>query len=183
MSAPRLRARVLDAVRELGYAPSQVARNLRRGRSELIAIVVADLANPFYARVVCAAEAAVAGLGLLARRLQQRREAGRREAHPRPHPDASLRGPHPRARSATRFLPRRGRREGRRTPTVLFGRTVDDNRFDAVTIDNFAAAQQATNYLIDLGHRRIGAITGPLHVSTGRAPDGGHAGRARRQGA
>ena len=61
--SPALRGRVLDAVRELGFAPSQVARNLRRGRSELIAIVVADLANPFYARVVCAAEAAVAGWG------------------------------------------------------------------------------------------------------------------------
>src|ERR1700691_4625932 len=61
--SPALRARVLDAVRELGFAPSQVARNLRRGRSELIAIVVADLVNPFYARVVCAAEAGVASWG------------------------------------------------------------------------------------------------------------------------
>src|ERR1700742_525828 len=61
--SPQLRARVQDAIRELGYAPSQLARNLRRGRSELIAIAVADLANPFYAKIVCAAEAAVAAWG------------------------------------------------------------------------------------------------------------------------
>src|SRR3984893_2422102 len=61
--SPALKARVLDAIRNLDYAPSQLARNLRRGHSELIAIVVADLSNPFYSRVVCAAEAAVSAWG------------------------------------------------------------------------------------------------------------------------
>jgi LacI family transcriptional regulator len=36
-----------------------------------------------------------------------------------------------------------------------------------VAIDNISAAYQATNYILDLGHRRVGAITGPRHVSTG----------------
>src|SRR6202789_2017182 len=61
--SPALKARVLGAIRNLDYAPSQLARNLRRGHSELIAIVVADLSNPFYSRVVCAAEAAVSAWG------------------------------------------------------------------------------------------------------------------------
>src|SRR2546430_2339429 len=43
--SPALRTRVLAAVRELGYAPSLTARNLRSGRSQLVALVVADLAN------------------------------------------------------------------------------------------------------------------------------------------
>jgi LacI family transcriptional regulator len=58
--------------------------------------------------------------------------------------------------------------EGRTIPTVLFGRVVDDRRADTVTIDNESAGRQATNYLLDLGHRRIGSITGPLHLTTGR---------------
>src|ERR1700744_1534129 len=61
--SPALRARVLEAIRDLGFAPSQMARNFRNGKSEPIAVVVADLSNPFYARVVCAAEAAVAAWG------------------------------------------------------------------------------------------------------------------------
>ena len=61
--SPSLRARVLEAIRSLDYSPSQLARNLRRGRNELIALVVADPANPFYAKVVWAAEAAVAAWG------------------------------------------------------------------------------------------------------------------------
>jgi LacI family transcriptional regulator len=47
----------------LDYTPSLAAQNLKRGRSQLIALVVSDLANPFFARIVCAAEAAVAAWG------------------------------------------------------------------------------------------------------------------------
>ena len=165
--SPALRGRVLEAVRALGFSPSQAARNLRRGRSELIAIAVADLANPFYARVVCAAEAAVAGWGysLVVCNSDENPDAERRNvARVRtlqceglilvPVGDAP---------------PSAGREaEPSRTPTVLFGRSFGDNRFDAVTIDNVSAAQQATAYLLDLGHTRVGAISGPLHVSTGR---------------
>lgn len=61
--SPDLRSRVLAAIKELNYSPSLAARSLKRGRSQLIALVVADLANPFFSRVVCAAEAAVAAWG------------------------------------------------------------------------------------------------------------------------
>ena len=53
-------------------------------------------------------------------------------------------------------------------PKVLLGRTVAGDELDTVTIDNFAAGRQATNYLLDLGHRHIGAITGRMSISTGR---------------
>ncbi|TKB31293.1 MAG: LacI family transcriptional regulator, partial [Mesorhizobium sp.] len=61
--SPELRARVVTAIRELRYEPSLAARNLRRSRSQLIALAVADLSNPFYARIVWSAEAAVAAWG------------------------------------------------------------------------------------------------------------------------
>jgi LacI family transcriptional regulator len=40
--------RVLAAVRELGYRPNHVARNLRTRRSQAIAVIVPDITNPFY---------------------------------------------------------------------------------------------------------------------------------------
>lgn len=165
--SPGLRARVLQAVRELGYAPSQLARNLRRGRSELIAIAVADLSNPFYARVVCAAEAAIAawGYSLVVFNSDEKPEAEKRilERVRMLHCEGLMLVPVGEASHAGRRDP-----EGRRLPTVLFGRVIDDDRLDAVTIDNFSASYQATSYLIDLGHIRIGAITGPMHLSTGK---------------
>ncbi len=44
--SPPLRARVQAAIHELKYEPSQMARNLKKGRSELIALIVADLVRP-----------------------------------------------------------------------------------------------------------------------------------------
>ena len=166
--SPALRARVQEAVRDLGYAPSQLARRLRTGVSELIAIVVADLSNPFYARVVCAAEAAVAawGFSLVVFNSDEKPDAEKRiMARVRTLSCGGLI-----LVPVSGTVSALGRdADSRRIPTVLFGRTLEGDGFDAVTIDNFAASYQATNYLIDLGHKGIGAITGPPHLSTGLA--------------
>jgi LacI family transcriptional regulator len=164
---PELRARVLAAIGDLAYAPSVHARNLRHGRSELIGMVVSDLANPFYARVIWAAEAAVAawGYSLVLFNSDEKPEAEKRilsrirtlqcegavvvpvgDAGKRLHPDF----------------------DGRRMPTVLFGRTLAEEGSDTVTIDNHSASYQATSYLMDLGHIQIGSITGPMHLSTAK---------------
>ena len=166
--SPGLRARVQEAVRELGYAPSQLARRLRTGLSELIAIVVADLANPFYTRVLCAAEAAVAawGFALVVFNSDEKPEAEKRiiSRVRALSCEGLILVPVGGAISAL------GRdADSWRIPTVLLGRTLEGDGLDAVTIDNFAASYHATSYLIDLGHKRIGAITGPRHLSTGLA--------------
>lgn len=165
--SPALRARVLAAISDLDYTPLQAARNLKHGRSQLIALVVSDLANPFFARLVCAAEAAAAawGYALVVFNSDEKPENERRiltrirmlscegmilvpvgGSRPQPARDAP----------------------GTAVPTVLFGRVVEGVETDSVTIDNVAAARQVTDYLLDLGHRRIGTITGPLHLTTGR---------------
>ncbi len=42
------RERVLEAVRELGYSQNQAARNLARGRSSLLGLLISDIRNPFF---------------------------------------------------------------------------------------------------------------------------------------
>jgi LacI family transcriptional regulator len=44
--------RVLDAVEKLGYYPNVTARSLRRQQTEMIAILIADISNPFYHSIV-----------------------------------------------------------------------------------------------------------------------------------
>ncbi len=162
--SPDLKARVMHAVEMLSYKPSQVARSLRRGKTQLIALVVADLANPFYSRIVCAAEAAISAWGYSlvifnsdekpdaeARALGRIRQIGCDGAIVVPV------GSHSNYR-------RRDLSVG--CPVVLLGRSVDHQDIDTVSIDNVAAGRQATNYLLDLGHRRIGTITGRMQLST-----------------
>jgi LacI family transcriptional regulator len=161
-----LKARVLSAIADLRYAPSQVARNLKRGRTQLIALAVADLANPFYARIVWAAEAAAAawGYALVVLNSDENPDTEKRvlERIRNLRCDGSVIVP---VGSADRY--RSGSlREG--APVVLLGRSLDNPGIDTVTIDNLSAGSRATGYLLDLGHTRIGSITGPLQVSTGR---------------
>lgn len=50
------RDRVLAAVRELGYHPNQYARTLRGQKSRMIAMMIADISNPFYHPMVRAVQ-------------------------------------------------------------------------------------------------------------------------------
>jgi LacI family transcriptional regulator len=165
--SPQLRARVLAAVQQLNYVPLFAARNLKRRRSQLIALVVSDLANPFFAKVVCAAEAAVAtwGYSLVVFNSDEKPENEKRilSRIRTLSCDGVLLVP---VGSTAHRDPRDF--EGQRMPLVLFGRSVSEDQADTVTIDNLAAARQVTSYLLDLGHRRIGTITGPPHLTTGR---------------
>lgn len=165
--SPELRARVLAAISELDYTPSLAARNLKRGRTQLIALVVADLANPFFARLVWAAEAAVAawGYSLVLFNSDEKPENERRilSRIKMLSCDGIILVPV----DVAAAQPLRDT-EGEPIPTVLFGRTVEGQKADTITIDNVSAARQVTNYLMDLGHTRIGTITGPLHLTTGR---------------
>jgi LacI family transcriptional regulator len=48
------RDRVEEAIRELGYSQNQAARNLARGRSSLLGLIISDIRNPFFPEVTSA---------------------------------------------------------------------------------------------------------------------------------
>ena len=162
-----LRGRVLAAVETLRYAPSSAARNLKRGRSQLVALVVSDLANPFFGRIVWAAEAALAawGYSLVVFNSDEKPDNERRilSRIGTLTCDGVVLVP-----VGSRLKVEKRDFSGHAMPIVLFGRVLPGSACDSISLDNISAARQVTDYLLDLGHRRIGSITGPLHLSTGR---------------
>jgi len=54
VTRPRTRERVLAAVRDLGYSQNQAARNLARGTSSLLGLIVSDVRNPFFPEITAA---------------------------------------------------------------------------------------------------------------------------------
>jgi len=161
-----LKARVFAAVEALGYAPSGIAKSLKTGKTRLLAVIVADISNPFFTQLTNALETAAydRGYSLV---LCNSDENFERERH------------HLNLIRAQRcdglVLAPTGDAEAYQTaglgsfpmPTVLIDRVLDSWPADSVTIDNESAAFQATNYVLDLGHRSVGTISGPPHVSTG----------------
>lgn len=61
--AEETRARVLSTIERLGYVRSESARHLRAGRSRIIALLVLDMANPFFVDVATGAEQVARGSG------------------------------------------------------------------------------------------------------------------------
>lgn len=64
-ASPDTVARVRAAITELGYRPGSVGRALRRGRSRLVAVLAANLANPAMAAIAASAEVALREAGLV----------------------------------------------------------------------------------------------------------------------
>jgi LacI family transcriptional regulator len=157
VSAP-LTARVLDAMERLDYHPDVVARSLRRRETLTIGLLLPTVEIPFYGRVAESVEAAAneAGYSVI---LCNSGWSTKRERHHLQNLIArrvdgllcsSL------AMTADHLLPllRRG------TPIVVVERTMPGLELDAVEIDNFQGAYDATAHLIALGHRRLACITG-----------------------
>ncbi|MEP7178822.1 MAG: LacI family DNA-binding transcriptional regulator [Pseudonocardiales bacterium] len=148
------RARVQEALAEMGYQPNLSARGLRSGQSGLIALSVPEVAVPYFGeladRVVVAAEAR--GLTVLIDQTGGQRGHERRVAAGIRHNlvDGTIASPLAMTAEDIQSLGRR--------PLVLLGERLSHVAADHVAIDNVAAACSATAHLLSEGRHAIGAV-------------------------
>jgi LacI family repressor for deo operon, udp, cdd, tsx, nupC, and nupG len=151
------KVRVQAAIDELGYRPNLMARNLKQGRSRIIALVVPALDVPYFAELVrlIIGEARARGYAVLIDQTDGDVER-ERELITQASGAVSFDGVivSPLALTAADLEP--SRRSS--VPILLLGEKIFDSAADHVAIDNVAAAREATAHLIALGRRRIGAI-------------------------
>lgn len=159
-----LRSRVWAAVEEAGYHPDPVARNLRKGVSNTIGLIVPDIATPWAAHLAKAMQSALSdrGYNMLFASNEDDPEREFREIELfSAHRVAGLivaptsHGPDYPARLAATI----------RTPAVLVDRVTPGSRFDAVIDDNHLGAQLVTRHLLTLGHRDIAFLVGRPGIS------------------
>src|SRR3984893_3577973 len=160
--AAETRDRVVAAARQLNYHPNALARSMKQRSTFTIGLIVGNICNSFFARIVRAVETAVRRNGYKvivcdtdesienemdhAKRLLELRVDGIIVS-----PTASETGALSRA---TKEI------YGGRVPTVFIDRAVKGAKIPTVVSDNIAAAQEATTHFIQLGHKRIGAVVG-----------------------
>jgi LacI family transcriptional regulator, repressor for deo operon, udp, cdd, tsx, nupC, and nupG len=150
-TAERVR-RVAD---DLGYRANPLARALSTARSSLIALVVSDVANPFYSEIVRGAQAAATenGFTLLLADAQEsdRVERGALERL-LPAVDGFVLGGSRMSDSAIRMI-------AKQKPVVVLGRAVVD--VPSVVPDNARGARLAAEHLAGLGHSALTYVAGP----------------------
>jgi LacI family transcriptional regulator len=156
--APATRARVLDAVRELKYRPDGRARTLRLGSSRTIGVVVPDGANPFFAELGSAIEAAAFRRGYGALVCTTANDPERELAY--------VRGMAERRVDGLVFVSSEGRHGvddllDLDIPVVALDRLAGDAPISTVQTRNELGALHGTQHLIAHGHRRIAFLGGP----------------------
>jgi DNA-binding LacI/PurR family transcriptional regulator len=149
------RRRVMVAVAELGYRPNLAARYLRQARLRVIALEVPALHIGYFTELAEHAAAAAEERGYM---LLLDHTGGRHASEQR-----LARGLRPTLIDGAILNPLSLRREdlepGRpAVPIVLVGEREFGRLYDHITIDNVAAAHEATRHLLELGRRRIAAI-------------------------
>ncbi len=165
--SPETRKRVEDAISELGYVPSRLARGLSRQRTGTLAVIVPDVANPFFTAVVRAAEEVARRADyhviLCDTRADLSVERDVIEELIAHRVEGMVIAPVS-DRSATHL--RRLAAFG--VPFVLIDRTIPGVDCDVVLGDSSGGARQLVDHLVSLGHRRIGFIVESDDVSTAR---------------
>jgi len=154
--APATRARVQAALDEMGYRPNLAARNLRAGRTGVLALALPELDNPYFAELTGSVVRAAESLGwtILVDQTEglRDREVEVVEGFRHHLIDGLILSPM--ALDATDLR----ERTSTDIPLVLLGEKIEAGPADHVAIDNVAAAEAATTHLVGLGRRRIAAI-------------------------
>lgn len=157
--------KIRQAIIELNYRPSAAARNLKSGRTGIIAIVVPDITNPFFASIVEGAEGAVGEdrMILLVNTGDSRHREEKALAQLFGRVDGVIMAPLTEDEEGPSFFSQFG------LPIVFVDRvTQDDEKFSTALTDNAKGASIATNHLIALGHKKIAMISGPLSTTPGK---------------
>jgi LacI family transcriptional regulator len=165
--SPETRRRVEQAISELGYVPSRLARGLSRQRTGTLSVIVPDVANPFFTAVVRAAEEVARRADyhviLCDTRADLSVERDVIEELIAHRVEGVVIAPVS-DRSATHLQ----RLAEFGVPFVLIDRTVPGVDCDVVLGDSSGGARRLVEHLISLGHRRIGFIVESDDVSTAR---------------
>ncbi|MBS0549733.1 MAG: LacI family DNA-binding transcriptional regulator [Proteobacteria bacterium] len=168
------RAKILKAATQLGYSPNAIARGLITRRSRMVGVVVADLSNPFYARVLEATCLKLQEAGLAPLMLSCRRSQDLDSLVPQLlayQVDGVLIA----ASTLSSTLASQCARAGR--PVVLINRYVNLDAVNAVTCDNVGGARAMADHLVQGGHKRIAFLAGLEDTSSSRDRERGFVGR------
>mgnify|MGYP002713069905 CR=1 FL=1 len=163
---PATRQRVLAAMNKLGYQANLQARSLAGGRTNVIGLLVHDIASPYTGELIRGIDDILG-----ANDYELMVYTTHRRKNKEPKFVATM------ARGLTEglliVLPVQAEKyienlRERNFPYVLIDQNSEDSQAPSVTSANLEGACEAVEHLITLGHRRIGVITGWMDIAGAR---------------
>ncbi|MCA4131810.1 LacI family DNA-binding transcriptional regulator [Arthrobacter sp. M4] len=161
---PETRAKVVAAMKSVGYRRDALARSLRRSRTDSIGLVISDAGEPAFADMVHGVEEAAAQRGISLLLANSAEDPARERAAIEALLDRRVDGLIlAMAAGSGAGLLARIREE--KKPLVLLDRLADLD-VDQVGVDNQSAVTALVEHLTDKGHERIMLVAGDLRVSS-----------------
>ncbi len=162
-------SRVQAAIRELNYFPNEIARSLKVKQTRMLVLVLPDITNPFFPEIIRGAEDAAFARGYFLLTANTDEQPGR---------ERRIVGALRSYRVDGILLASTEASLGHDTghiaglvdagvSVVCLDRAVADVATDAILLDNVGGARECVRHLVKQGHRKIGIVTGPLHLQTG----------------
>lgn len=157
--------KVIQLAQELNYKPNQFARGLRMGKSNTIGLVVSDISNPFYARIArfvedyCSQEE----YNLIICNSDENPDKEKKIIHTllEKQVDGMI------ISSTIEDTVHLRQLQEEQIPFMLIDRIYQSFACNYVIVDNFNGAKEATQHLINNGHKNIACFTiSPAHIST-----------------
>lgn len=147
--------RIRQVAAELGYRVNPLASGLPTGRTSMLALVVSDVANPFYAEIIRGAESAAAEAGYVVL-LIDTQESDRVERGSLERTLPAVEGV---VLAGTRLSDSAIRMAAKQRPLVVLNRDVAD--VPSIVLDNPYGMRLAAEHLAQLGHRDLTYVAGP----------------------
>jgi LacI family transcriptional regulator len=157
--------RVLAAADRLGYRPHPLAKGLRTNRTMSVGMVIPDIENPLFGPIIAGVEQVLGseGYSLLITNtdISETQTRAVVEALVERRVDGIILATASRSDEVIRDLAERG------VHMVLVNRSTEGIPVPAIVCDDLTGIGLAVDHLAELGHRRIGHVAGPQHLSTG----------------
>jgi LacI family transcriptional regulator len=160
----RTRQQVEKAIAELKYVPNALAQGLRFNKTNVIALVLSDVTNPFWTTVARGTEDAASEENYSVILCNTDEDVAKQDKYVqlllRRQVDGFLLVPASNTIDTIRFI------QHQRVSLVILDRQLSGVSADIVRGDSEGGAYELTRYLIELGHRRIAILSGPETTST-----------------
>ncbi|MNV13257.1 HTH-type transcriptional repressor CytR [compost metagenome] len=157
--------KVLNVIEEMQYLPNASAQQLRMSRTKSVLVVVPDITNTFFSKVVRGIESVASEFGY---------QIVLGDAHERSEMNIKFFEQLHQKKSDGMILLTSNvdadaiRQLSQRYPIVLACEYVEGLNIPTVSINNIKSSCEAVDYLVQMGHRRIGTITGPQDSVLGK---------------
>jgi LacI family transcriptional regulator len=154
--------KILSLAEELNYTPNKIAQSLRLKKSNAIGLIVPDIGNPFFANLarVITYESRKRGYSIILSDTKDDLDTEKEILNVMVdrNVDAILMAPCSNIREHIDEVINQG------TGFILVDRYFSDSDIPFVTSDNYHGTYEATNFLLDNGHRNIACIQGSTHT-------------------